>query len=40
WRTDQQRANALDAWLHEYNHHRYHTAIDGSPISRVNNLTE
>lgn len=39
WRTDQARTDALDAWLHEYNHHRYHTAVDGPPISRVNNLT-
>lgn len=39
WRTDQQRTDALDAWLHEYNHDRHHTAIGGSPISRVNNLT-
>lgn len=40
WRTDQQRTDALNAWLHEYNHDRYHTAIDGSPIDRVNNLTK
>lgn len=40
WSSDQQRADALDQWLHQYNHHRYHTAIDGSPISRVNNLRE
>jgi hypothetical protein len=24
--------------MHRYNHHRHHTAIDGPPISRVNNL--
>jgi hypothetical protein len=24
--------------LHLYNHHRHHTAIDGPPVSRVNNL--
>lgn len=40
WNSDQQRAAALDDWLHQYNHHRYHTAIDGAPISRVNNLKE
>ena len=40
WTSDQQRADALDDWLHQYNHHRYHTAIDGPPISRVNNLRE
>ena len=32
--------DALNGWLHQYNHDRYHTAIDGPPISRVNNLTE
>ncbi len=40
WTSDQQRADALDDWLHQYNHHRYHTAINGPPISRVNNLRE
>lgn len=40
WSSDQARTDALNAWLHEYNHHRYHTAIDGPPINRVNNLTE
>lgn len=40
WSSDQQRADALSDWLHQYNHHRYHTAIDGAPISRVNNLRE
>ena len=40
WSSDQQRTDALDQWLHQYNHHRYHTAINGSPISRVNNLRE
>lgn len=40
WSSDQQRADALNQWLHQYNHHRYHTAIDGPPISRVNNLRE
>lgn len=40
WSSDQQRVDALNKWLHQYNHHRYHTAIDGPPISRVNNLTE
>jgi transposase InsO family protein len=32
------RTRALDKWLHMYNHHRHHTAIGGTPISRVNNL--
>jgi hypothetical protein len=37
------QANATSAhnsWLAEYNHDRYHTAIDGPPINRANNLTE
>ena len=36
--SDEQRAAALDEWLHMYNHHRYHTAIGGPPVTRVNNL--
>lgn len=40
WTSDQQRQDALDDWLHQYNHHRYHTAIDGPPTSRANNLRE
>ena len=36
--SNQQRAAALQAWLHLYNHHRAHTALGGRPpISRVNN---
>jgi transposase InsO family protein len=32
------RAQALPAWLHTYNHHRGHTALGGHPpTSRVNN---
>jgi transposase InsO family protein len=38
WRSDAQRARALDRWLHRYNHHRHHTAIGGPPASRINNL--
>ena len=38
WTSDSQRARTLDPWLHRYNHHRYHTAIDGPPASRVNDL--
>jgi transposase InsO family protein len=40
--SGQERAEALPAWLHTYNHHRAHTALGGQPpISRipVNNLT-
>lgn len=32
-----QRTAALAVWLHTYNHHRFHTAIGGPPVSRVNN---
>jgi len=33
------RRAALPAWIHEYNHHRPHTAIGkASPITRMNNL--
>ena len=39
WRSDGQRTRALTAWLHRYNHHRHHTAIDGPPIGRVGNVT-
>ena len=38
YRSDEERAAALDEWLHMYNHHRHHTAIGGPPVSRVNNL--
>jgi len=31
------RAQALQDWIHIYNHHRGHSAIGGPPISRVNN---
>ncbi|RSN46416.1 IS481 family transposase, partial [Amycolatopsis sp. WAC 04197] len=34
------RARTLPAFLHHYNHHRTHTALNGHPpITRVNNLT-
>jgi transposase InsO family protein len=39
WHSDGQRARALDAWLHRYNHHRTHTALGGHPpVSRISNL--
>ena len=38
WRSDTARARALDPWLHRYNHHRHHTAINGTPAGRVTNL--
>ena len=38
--SDEARAAAYPAWLHEYNHHRPHTGIGGStPAQRVHNLT-
>jgi transposase InsO family protein len=38
WTSEQARAKALVPFLHRYNHHRYHLAIKGSPIERVNNV--
>jgi transposase InsO family protein len=38
YRSDAERSRALDRWIHDYNHHRFHTAIGGPPISRVNDL--
>lgn len=39
YRRNQDRARALDRWLHSYNHHRSHTALEGNPpMSRLNNL--
>ena len=36
---ESQRRKALPGWLHEYNHHRPHTAIGGRPpITRLTNL--
>lgn len=39
WSSDGQRTRALTTWLHRYNHHRHHTAIGGTPVNRVSNLT-
>jgi transposase InsO family protein len=37
---ESQRRKALPGWIHEYNHHRPHTAIGGHPpISRLTNLS-
>jgi transposase InsO family protein len=34
-----ERTAALDGWLHQYNHHRRHSAIGRqTPITRLNNL--
>ena len=38
--SESQRRNALPGWLHEYNHHRPHSAIGRqAPITRVTNLS-
>jgi transposase InsO family protein len=36
--SEAERAATLDGFVHTYNHHRYHTAVGGPPISRVNNV--
>jgi transposase InsO family protein len=39
YRSESARRAALPAWLHLYNHHRHHTALNGHPpASRVPNL--
>jgi transposase InsO family protein len=41
YRSENARRAALAGWLHQYNHHRPHTALGGSPpISRLDNLPE
>ena len=38
--SESARRKALPGWIHEYNHHRPHTAIERStPISRLTNLS-
>jgi transposase InsO family protein len=38
--TESARRKALPAWLHEYNHHRPHTAIGNRPpVTRLTNLS-
>ena len=37
--SEAQRRRQLDSWLHTYNHHRCHTALNGQPpVTRVDNL--
>jgi transposase InsO family protein len=36
--SEADRRAALAGWLHFYNQHRIHSAIGGTPISRINNL--
>jgi transposase InsO family protein len=39
YRSETQRTQALQRWLHLYNHHRSHTSLGGqAPMTRVNNL--
>jgi transposase InsO family protein len=39
YRSNSQRARALDRFLHTYNHHRGHTALGGEPpVTRATNL--
>jgi transposase InsO family protein len=41
YQSETQRRAALAGWLHEYNHHRPHSAIGGKPpISRLTNLPD
>jgi transposase InsO family protein len=40
YRSNGQRLAALTRWLHNYNHHRCHTALNGQPpMTRINNLS-
>ena len=40
YRSDTERCDAFQVWLHTYNHHRGHTALGGlPPASRVPNLS-
>ena len=39
YRSDPARNQALERWLHLYNHHRSHTSLGGqAPMTRVNNV--
>ena len=39
YNSESARLAALPAWVHEYNHHRPHSAIGkAAPITRLNNL--
>ena len=39
YRSESEKREAFGEWLHEYNHHRFHTAVGGPPASRVPNLS-
>lgn len=36
--SDTARRDALQPWIHFYNHHRIHSAIGSAPVNRLNNL--
>ena len=38
YNSETERRAELPTWIHSYNHHRIHSAIGGTPISRLNNL--
>jgi transposase InsO family protein len=39
YRSEGERRRRFDRWLHDYNHHRGHTALSGlSPVEVINNL--
>ncbi len=38
FRSENERRSRLDRWVHDYNHHRNHTAVGGPPASRVHNV--
>ena len=38
FRSEPDRRRRLDRWVHNYNHHRNHTAIGGPPATRVHNV--
>ncbi len=38
FRSENQRRRRLDRWVHDYNHHRNHTAVGGPPASHVHNV--
>ena len=39
YRSETDKREAFQGWLHDYNHHRFHTAVGGPPASRVPNLS-
>jgi len=38
YNSEAERTEALDTWLHTYNHHRHHSALGGPPVTRVDNV--